>query len=226
VPHHARIQAIKAAAPERYGDFAWQQRCVEVMWGKFTMLERVLALAPDAEYVFWIDAGLANANIISTKYISLDDLAAQRLAEVGAAFPPRLFAAIRAFIGDRLLVLKMPGGHHPGIPEQYNARPYTAPDSVVAGLFGGPRRQVAELCALFHAKVEALLADEALYFEESILTGILADRPELFRPFTFDSWYHEGWSAFDPARVNFSNFFDVMLDTPPSARVEFPWNNR
>jgi hypothetical protein len=224
IPYHPRIQDIKARHPDHYSDIPWQQRCVEIMWGKFIMLERVLELAPSATHLYWIDAGLADANIISTKYIAPADLAARRLSEVGAAFRPPLFDRIRAFVGDRVLALKMPGGHHLAIPERYNAQPYGMQYSLIAGLFGGPRDGVAALCARFREKVEAILAADELYFEESIMTGIHADQPELFRTFTFDSFYHEGWSAFDPQQVNFSNFFDQMLDTPPTERLEFPWN--
>lgn len=225
LPYHSEIQAIKSRDAERYVGLEWQERCVEIMWGKFFMLQQVLTSVPDAENLYWIDAGLANANVISTKYIAEADLHNYRLSEVGAAFPPKLFARIREFAGDKILVLKMPHGHHPGIPAHYNARPYATSDSLIAGLIGGSRARVAALCALFHEKVEAILKDERLFFEESILTGIYADHPELFQAFSFDSWYHEGWESFDPNVVNFSRFFDLMLETPPSTRIlEFPWN--
>ena len=225
VPHHATIQRIKARDAEQYAGFEWTERCVEVMWGKFFMLDRVLDVAPDAEYAYWIDAGLANANVISTKYIAEADLNNYRLSEVGSAFPPKLFARIREFAGDRILAIKTTQAHHPGIPEHYNRGPYTSSDALVAGIFGGRRARVAELTALFREKVEATLIDERLYFEESILTGIHADRPDLFETFTFDSWYHEGWKTHDPNKVTFSQFFDLMLETPPSRRIlEFPWN--
>jgi hypothetical protein len=225
VPYHSRIQRIKARDPERYGQLAWRERCVEIMWGKSVMLERVLDAAPWAENVYWIDAGLANANIISTKYIAEPDLIAYRLCRVGAAFPPQLFARIREFAGDGIVVLKTPNPHNPGIPAKYNARPYAEPDGLIAGLLGGRRDRVARLCELFRDKAEAILNDEVLFFEESILTGVFADHPELFRTFTFDTWYHEGWATFDPNLVNFSQFFDLMLATPPPERiVKFPWN--
>jgi hypothetical protein len=225
VPHHADIRRIKSLHPDRYGDLPWQERCVEIMWGKFFMLERVLELAPTATHVYWIDAGLANANIISTKYIAEADLAAYRLSAVEAAFPPHLLARVGAFAGDRIVALKTTQPHNPGIPPTYNARPYATSDGVIAGFFGGRRARVAHLCLLFRDKCDAILRDECLYFEESILTGIHADDPDLFRTFTFDTWYHEGWPAFDPAKVNFSNFFDVMLGTPaPDRIVKFPWN--
>jgi hypothetical protein len=224
IPHHSRIRQLKAQYPERYAEIAWEERCVEIMWGKFFMLERVLTALPQAERVYWIDAGLANANIISTKYIADDDLRAHRLEEVQAAFPPRLFTRIAEFVGDKVLLLRTTTPHHRGIPEEYNARPYADGNGVVAGLFGGRRAAVADLCAEFRAKVHALLAADQLYFEESIMAGLYADDPERFATFMFDTWYHEGWHCFDPALINFSNFFDQMLDTAASERRQFPWN--
>jgi hypothetical protein len=96
----------------------------------------------------------------------------------------------------------------------------------VAGLFGGRRDAVETLCQRFEQKCSDILADNKLYFEESILTGLLADDPDLFTTFTFDSWYHEGWSHYSPDVINFSQFFDQMLRTPPPAdRLLFPWNH-
>ena len=224
-PRHATIQFLKARDADRYAGLEWQERCVEIMWGKFFMLDRVLDTVPDAEYVYWIDAGLANANIISTKYIAEADLHNYRLSEVASAFPPKLFARIREFAGDRILALKTTQPHHPGVPAHYNREPYQTSDGLIAGMFGGPRARVSELTAMFREKVDATLRDERLYFEESLLTGIYADRPDFFQTFTFDTWYHEGWAAYNPSLVNFSQFFDLMLETPPSRRhLPFPWN--
>lgn len=225
IPHHATIQFLKTRDAEQYAGHEWTERCVEVMWGKFFMLDRALDACPDAECVYWIDAGLANANVISTKYIAEADLHAYRLSEVASAFPPTLFTRIREFAGDRVLALKSTQPHHAGIPAQYNRQPYQTHHGLIAGLFGGRRARVSELTALFREKVEATLRDERLYFEESLLTGIYADRPDFFQTFTFDTWYHEGWAAHDPNLVNFSQFFDLMLETPPSRRnLRFPWN--
>lgn len=225
VPHHSLIQQIKSRDPDAYTGLAWQERCVEIMWGKFFMLTQILDSMPHAASVYWVDAGLANANIISTKYIAESDLANYRLSEVAAAFPPKLFRRIREFAGNKILALKTPCPHNPAIPAKYNGRPYTIPDGLIAGLLGGRRDRVAELCALFREKVEAILKDHTLFFDESILTGIFADHPELFETFTFDTWFHEGWDRFDPNQVNFSQFFDLMLETPNSDRiVKFPWN--
>jgi hypothetical protein len=226
VPHSAAIQRIKRAHPDRFTGIEWQERCVEIMWGKLHMLRTVLSRDPGLGRVYWIDAGLANVNIISTKYITAAALEARRLTAVGRAFPSVLFDRIDTFAGDRVLALKCTVPHNRGIPDRYNTRPYASDDALVGGLFGGRRAAVVELCDRFDDKVRTILADERLYFEESILTGIFADAPSLFRCFTFDSWYHEGWAAHDPARVDFSQFFDEMLQTPTGAPApRLPWED-
>ncbi|MEP7119177.1 MAG: hypothetical protein ABI880_16435, partial [Acidobacteriota bacterium] len=90
---------------------------------------------------------------------------------------------------------------------------------------GGLTAAVLELCDRFDDQARAIVADDTLYFEESILTGVRADCPTLFRLFAFDSWHHEGWASHDPAQTNFSQFFDLMLQTPAGTPApRFPWD--
>jgi|GEM_PF-632184 len=225
IPHSREIQRIKSDRPERYAAYEWQERCVEVMWGKFHMLKQALEWYPAAEHLFWIDAGLANVNVISTKYTDREALQAGDLHRVDAAFVPELFVRMEEMAGERLLAIQTTVAHHPGIPEKYNDRPYENGHGVIAGLFGGKRNVVQAVCRVFEEKCQKLLADDVLYFEESILTGIFADHPDLFVTFTFDTWYHEGWDYHDPSLVNFSQFFDLLLNTPtPSEPLKCPWS--
>jgi hypothetical protein len=226
IPHSSEIQRIKSAHPDDYSSYAWQQRCVEIMCGKFHMLKEALERRPEAEYLFWIDAGLANVSVISTKYTNAEALQAGDMHHVDAAFVPRLFLRMREMAGERLLAIKTTVAHNRGIPEEYNDRPYENAHGLIAGLFGGKRNAVNTVCQLFEEKLQKLLADDVLYFEESIMTGLFADHPELFETYTFDSWYHEGWNLHDPKIVNFSQFFDLMLDTPtPPHPLKFPWKH-
>ncbi len=224
VPHSDTIQRIKRQHPEVYRGIEWRERCVQIMWGKLHMLRRTLAGDPSIARVYWIDAGLANVNIVSTRYITPAALEARRLCEVPRAFPSVLFDRLAVFAGQRVLALACTRPHNRGVPERYNRRPYDTDDALVGGLFGGVRDAVLDLCDRFDAKVDAILADDTLYFEESILTGIRADCPALFQCFTFDSWHHEGWAAHDPRQTNFSQFFDLMLQTPATTPApRFPW---
>lgn len=222
VPHSAAIQHIKRGHPEHYAALEWRERCVEIMWGKFHMLRQVLSRDPRLERLYWIDAGLAHVNIISTRYTTAEALRARRFCDVSRAFPSLLFDRLNDFGGARLVALTCTMPHNRGLPARYNQRPYTHDAAVIGGLFGGPRERVLDLCERFDDKVRAVLADGMLYFEESILTGILADCPQCFRCFTFDSWYHEGWPGYDASRVHFSQFFDLLLRTPPGPALPLP----
>jgi Uncharacterised nucleotidyltransferase len=225
IPHTNEIQRIKSDHLEDYSTYVWQERCLELMWGKFHMLRQALERYPTAEHLFWIDAGLANVNIISTKYTDAEALQAGDMHRVDSAFVPDLFLRMQDMAGDRLLAIKSTVPHNRGIPEKYNDRPYENADGLTGGLFGGKRNVVNTVCQLFEVKVQKLLADDVLYLEESVMTGLFADHPELFETYTFDSWYHEGWNSHNPNVMNFSQFFDLMLHTPtPSHPLKFPWN--
>jgi len=214
VPGSADIQRIKREHAPRFHGLEWRERCVEIMWGKFHMLRRSLLADAGITHVYWIDAGLSHVNIISTKYITAEALAARRFCDLPRAFPSVLADRLNAFAGERVLALTCTTPHNRGIPAHFNERPYVHDHAVIGGLFGGPRPAVEALLDRFEAKVRAILAEDELYFEESILTGVLADCPSLFHCFTFDSWFHEGWAGHDPSQVNFSQFFDMILQTP------------
>jgi hypothetical protein len=214
-PHSNDIQRIKAQEFEQYSTFEWQQRCVEIMWGKFHLLAKAMARYPNTENFFWIDAGLANTQIISTKYTSAQALQDGDFHRVDSAFSSALFSRILAVAKDRVMALSATAPHNLPVPEHYNERPYVSKHGLIGGLFGGRKQSVQTLCDLFEEKCKKILLSERLYFEESIMSGVFADYPELFELFTFDSWYHEGWNLYNPNEINFSQFFDLMLGTLP-----------
>lgn len=218
-PHSAAIHDIKRRFPEKFTDLLWRERCVEIMWGKPLMLQRVLESHPELQRAYWVDAGLASDTLLPSRY-RCTDLAPSSTTRP-TAFPADIAERLDAFRDGRLLTLACTVPHNAGIPATYNARPYVNANGVIGGLFGGARRDVLTLATAFRAKCEVILARGELYPEESILTGLVADHPDWFTTFVFDSWYHEDWSQFDPAVVNFSQFFDrlLSLDVRPASRV-------
>jgi len=216
-PDSPAIQRIKREHPTAFSGVEWQQRCVEIMWGKSAMLLHVAETYPEHDTLYWVDAGLASQDLLSPRYVRAE--VEETTSPGRTAFPPDLGERLERFGDGRLVAMTCANPHNHGIPEKYNARPYENPHAVIGGLFGGPRDLVLAMVQAFDQKTRAILADRTLYFEESILTGILADHPSWFTTFTFESWHHEGWEDHDPNLVNFCHFFDQLLPDEAVAPV-------
>jgi hypothetical protein len=215
-PDSPAIQRIKTRNPEAFSGVEWRERCVEIMWGKPQMLRHVAETYPEHDTLYWVDAGLASLDLLSPRYIRAQETKATNRT---TAFPSDLGERLTRFGDGRLVTLTCTVPHNKGIPEKYNSQRYTNANAVIGGLLGGPRDLVLALVHAFDQKKRAILDDGTLYFEESILTGILADHPSWFTVFTFNSWYHDGWPQHDPSLVNFCHFFDQLIPDEEVASV-------
>lgn len=212
LPFHSRVQEIKQSI-DTSGDVFYLMRSFEVMWGKMVMLREVIEAHPELDDVYWIDAGLSHRDVISSKYCREEDIERDHTELTFGVFTPRLIRALKEFLTGQLLVIGSPYPNNAPIPVKYNTLPYADNIGLVGGLFGGCREKMLEVIVEFDGKVEAILKNGELYSEEGILTAVYADRPELFKRVTFDTWYHEGWGDWhDPNLKNFSNIFDDLLE--------------
>jgi hypothetical protein len=211
LPMHVRIQEIKQSNAEKFSDLFWSQRCVEIMWGKFFMIDDILQQHPEVTRTFWIDAGLFHNDVISPKYFLSNKF---ELTSAGLPlFSPVLMQKINEFIGDKLLLIQHVAPHNRPIDSKYNDRPYENMFGGVGGLFGGDSEKMKVVCKSFFDKMYKLLADSELCSEEGILSAVHCDHSELFKTYQFQSWYHEGWAdRYNPNLITFSNFFDDVLD--------------
>lgn len=221
IVYHTKIQTIKSESPEQYSDLFWSERCVELMFGKLIMINEIIDEYPNAENVYWIDAGLSHNDVIaSPKYCSNTDMKANRRYRALSLFNPRLVKKINEYLDGNILLMEATLPHNNPIPQKYNKNPYINHHGAVGGLFGGNSQKMKLVCKSFFEKVDAILNDNLLYGEENILFAVYVDNPQLFKTFQFETWYHEGWGAewnnghdwFMPEKINFSNFFDVVLE--------------
>lgn len=211
LPFHNRIQEIKKSEPAKFDDLFWHQRCVELMWGKLFMLDHVIKNHPEAENVFWIDAGLCHNDVISPKYSLQSDLEQHISSNPYSLMTEKFIPYIKEFINGKLLAIETNQPHNTPIPEKYNSVPYRTNNGMVGGLFGGNVKDMTFMIKEFFKKVELILENNELYGEENVLSAIVNEHPDMFKIFEFEGWYHEGWAAWrDPAKIVFSNFFDVI----------------
>lgn len=184
---------------------------------RITLLRRVLGVDPGVGAAFWIDAGLADVRVISTRYTSAASLAAGRYHDVERAFPSLLVDRLRAAAGSRVLALACTSGAIGPAHRSDDAGAVSETrEVVVAALFGGSRAALARLGAVVDADHRGLTTDADVGSDECVLTRIRGAHPELFHDVTFDTWRHEGWPAHDPSHRSLSGFFDTLLQPPPS----------
>lgn len=208
---HEPIQRIKQTYSDKYSDLFWHQRCVEIMWGKFYMINDILYNRPEYTKIFWIDAGLFHNDVISPKYFLKDK---KELKGAGIPlFNTLLMKKLNNFVEDKLLLMQQLNPHNKPIDTKYNKVPYKNTCGAVGGLFGGNSESMKIVCKEFFDKMKMVIQDEELCSEESILSAVYTDNEELFKVFKFSSWYHEGWAdRHIPGVTTFSTFFDEVLD--------------
>lgn len=208
--YHDRIQELKNTVDRN--DVYWQHRCVEIMWGKFLYIQRVLELEPTLEKVYWIDAGLSHRDVISPKYTDSELLEKHITERNYLLFTPKFIEKLNNWVGDKIFMILATTPHSKPIAEKYNNVPYDVFYGATGGFFGGDVTKMKTACNSFFSKVDKLLDDAVLMGEEHIMAGVRIDNIEDYKIFTFDSWHHEGWGDwYNPNLTNYSNFFDQVL---------------
>lgn len=210
--HHKAIQDIRNKNEERYTNASWEQRCVEIMWGKFEWMSKVLEEMDDEDYLFWIDAGLSHPGVVPSSkynpypYHSMSPALKHEYAfRNERLFTPEFVDGIVEYTGEKLLnILCNRPQHSDPMPVDYTRK---IVGSVIGGLFGGKKKVMQPYIASFEEAASYFLQKESLVKEEEIMTYLLNINFDSFKLFQFDTWYHIDWDSYDKDEISFSDFF-------------------
>lgn len=185
--------------------FFWEQRCPNIMYGKFVFLEHVVDLGYDN--VYWIDAGLASPDVLCepdyTKKSNYDSL-----------FNPT-FVEWLTNRTETLLAFRHTQPNSTRIPLKYIATPCNDTACIIAGLFGGPTALVRLMISAFNTKLGECLNNGELYSEEGIMDAVFCDNREMFEALSFQSWYHRcDGERYNPELSSFSDLFAEFVTEP------------
>jgi hypothetical protein len=222
--HHAEILKIKGEVSQYVEQGAWQQRCVEIMWGKFDMLihaAETTGIAPD-KYLFWLDAGLSHDGILPPSYnteyiphkIKLASLDYQYRFQFDKIFNKNLPQYLVDYMGDnKLLFCFCSMSQHNDPSPLPNTK---IGGTSVGGLFGGDIETVYRWAKKGKEVCAQLIEERCLIKEEDILSHLIDQNEEdPVKLYTFTTWYHEGWGDKifmpDKGHVSFANLFKGML---------------
>lgn len=222
-PYHAAVDSIKDEKPFYYTDTSWLNRCVEIMWGKFLWLEDNLTKLEDDDYLFWIDAGLSQGAVIPRKFNPFQnnkqyykedgsDLLLEYCFRHDTIFNKEFTRRLETYTGEKILTICiMHQQHGDSLGFSFFNALHRWP---IGGLFGGKKKYMLPFIQEFKRYADIVLANKMLVKEEQIMAVIYNERPEWFKSFAFETWYHENWEVFhqyNPPMVSFSDFFTELV---------------
>lgn len=166
-------------------------RCFEIEYFKLKWLKDGIENS-NANYIFWIDAGLSYSGLIPDRYL-LNSNGIEKYYQ-SFLFNDKFLNNIIKLTDSKLFcILKENSKHHWSrtLPERYY-NVYNSSYHMIAGLFGGKSENVKWLCDEFEKLTNIVVeTEEILFHEEQLLTCIYHNNLEKFIEFKFDIWWHE-----------------------------------
>jgi hypothetical protein len=228
-PYHSRVDAIKDIKPQFFNETSWLNRCVEIMWGKFLWLEENFNSLEDDDYLFWIDAGLSHGGILPRMYNVFEGnkkyYKKEKPEEMELEFAHRhdrvfnkdFVRKLEAYTGDKITVICANHNQH-GDSLGFDYYNHLA-QWPIGGLFGGKKKVMLPFIARFKELADTVMEKELLVKEEQIMAVILNEKPEWFKTFTFETWYHPDWNTsshkcYVPTMKSFFKFFEEIINVP------------
>lgn len=214
--HHEAIQHIKE---KMNTSFALGQRCIEMIWGKFEMCELAAERYPSCDKIYWIDAGILHVDIIPHKYSE----SSTRLYDYVDcdAIDHNFFNRAEAAMGSKILAFTHTAPNNRGLPEKYREGGARNNHGIIGGIFGGNVDTFKKLINRFNKKIEDILHNEEIYFEENVLTTLFHETPDIFWTKLFDQWPHPDFRFKDYYRHNRKAFSEALDEVKGTESLMF-----
>lgn len=205
--HHLNVKKIREN-DRQYSDVGWNNRCIEIMWGKIWWMFDHFKDKDDDYKIFWIDAGLSHGGIFPKKYNKIfqlkKNLTYEEAFQFDKIFNTNFVKWIDSFSDNGPFFMETTQPQYP-YPDKYKI--YKKLDtSIIRGLFGGKKKDMMPILEEFMLISKELINNSELLREEQILTIICNKNPEKFNTIKFNTWYHEDWDCYEKTLVPFSNF--------------------
>lgn len=178
----------------------------EVDYGKLSILRDHYL---DNEYTYWIDSGLSYWSLWPNKYNpnTIDGMSHTITNyEFNGVFNKELIPNINKFLGDKLICI---GNRRAVNSLIYNTFNEVVKFNMIGGIIGGNKKYIHTLLEEFNKLATEMFNKNTIINHEALLSVIATRRPELFKTYLFDTWYHEDSNVEeDEDLVRFSNFVE------------------
>lgn len=169
------------------------QRCYEIQYNKFFWLKDEI-LSTQYDYYYWIDAGLSHSGLIPKKFLVNSGNAIAKYYTSNLFNNHMLTNLLNKTQNKVYLIGKDNTGVNywsKSVPTKYYNN-YNNAIHIIGGIFGGLRNNILEYTDLFDKNLYQLLQEEdALHFEELIMSLIYVNHSDKFNIDYFQTWHHE-----------------------------------
>jgi len=195
----------------------------EVDWNKMYLLYKEYDESYD--YIYWIDCGLSHRGLFTLKYNPHSDKITGLSRDwenysFTNIFCPELFPKINNWVGDKLINLaNTMFSHNPNEIRSVYKNNNDYKHMSVGGILGGHISKLNWFIEQFDRISDISLNENFILNHEGMITDLEFENPEMFKTYSFDTWYHDDFWLTTPIfdresiknKTHFVHFFEKEL---------------
>jgi len=183
----------------------------EVDYAKLEIIEKH---SKDTDYIYWIDAGLSYWSLWPNKYNpNVIDGMSHTITnyEFSEVFNGNFIPNINRFVGDKLLQIRNTQlWYLGGEVNKYLDKKYLYKWFSIGGIIGGNVKHLPTFLDSFKIYADMVTNQNFILNHEAIMSVIGQEHENIFKTFTFDTWYHEDSGVDLKNEISFCNFIEEI----------------
>jgi hypothetical protein len=195
----------------------------EVDWNKMYLLSKEYDESYD--YIYWVDCGLSHRGLFTLKYNPHSDKITGLSRDwenysFTNIFCPELFSKINNWVGDKLINLaNTMFSHNPNEIRSVYKNNNDYKHMSVGGILGGHISKLNWFIEQFDRISDISLNENFILNHEGMITDLEFENPEMFKTYSFETWYHDDFWLTTPIfdrksiknKTHFVHFFEKEL---------------
>jgi len=216
IRHSKKMIEIKEKNPDKFKFY------LEVGWAKIALMEDEMEEGLD--YLYWIDCGLSHIGLYPRRYNSNADkitgLSVNKYRYTyDGIFNTTTFLKINNWVGDKLIDIRNTLFFHDHRKlNEILQRDHIYDSLSIGGIIGGHVSKLPDFFQRFEDYAQTALTKEFLLNHEAMMSTMVYDKPENYRSYKFNTWYHDDSSMTDKSvtseflkdKISFYTFFEQL----------------
>lgn len=216
IRHSKKMIEIKEKNPDKFKFY------LEVGWAKIALMEDEMEEGLD--YLYWIDCGLSHIGLYPRRYNSNADkitgLSVNKYRYTyDGIFNTETFPKINNWVGDKLIDIRNTLFFHDHRKlNEILDKDHMYDSLSIGGIIGGHVSKLPDFFQRFEDYAQTALTKEFLLNHEAMMSTMVYDKPENYRSYKFNTWYHDDSSLTDKSvtpeflkdKISFYTFFKQL----------------